>query len=64
MGTVTPNLETSLVTLANAVELITIVTKEIAGGDVAKTLNGDSVSNDAIRMIALKRIEMKLKEGA
>lgn len=62
MRTVTPNLERSLITLSNAVELVTNVTREIAGNNVASTLNNESITLDSIRMIILKRIEFKLKE--
>jgi hypothetical protein len=62
MGNVTSVIEKSMVTLSNALELITSVVKEISTADVSKSLNGENITTDSIRMIALKRIELNLKK--
>ncbi len=47
----TLRMQRSLVTLANSVELTASVVKELAGSEIASTLAGDSLTNDALRVL-------------
>lgn len=47
----------SSVVLANAVEVISAVVKEIAGNDVSSSLNGSKITTEIIQSIALQRLK-------
>ncbi len=47
----------SSVVLANALEVISAVVKNIAGNDVSNSLNGSKITTDIIQSIALQRLK-------
>lgn len=56
----TLRMQRSLVTLANSVELTASVVKELAGSEIASTLAGDSLTNDALRVLILSRLNERI----
>ena len=53
---------TSALTLANAAELAGNIIKEIAGNDIASSLNGSAITKSIIHSLVLQRIGCKLEE--
>lgn len=53
--------EQTLVTLANGMELVRVVTQGVVGNDVADTIAGSQLTNDVINEIALARFQANLK---
>lgn len=49
--------------LANAVEILVGVVMEIAGNDIASTINGSSVSRSTIAAIALPIMKRELESN-
>lgn len=54
----TKSLQT-LVTLANASELVCGIAQEVLGNDVADAINGSPLSNEAIRSLALAQFQQQ-----
>lgn len=52
----------SALTLANAAELAGNIIKEIAGNDIASSLNGSAITKSVIHSLVLQRISCKLEE--
>lgn len=53
--------EKTLVTLANATELVRCVVQGVVGNDVADTIEGSPLTGDIINEIALARFQACLK---
>lgn len=49
------------IVLANAVEVITRVIKNIAGNDISNSLNGSTITNEIITSLAMQRINSQIK---
>ena len=58
------NLFNSALTLSNAVELGVHLVEEVMGGDVANSLNGDTVTGATLRGMIASRINQKLNAAA
>lgn len=54
----------SALVLANAGELVVGVIREIAGNDIATSINGASISNEMIASLAYQRISNRLSAQA
>lgn len=54
----------SLSPLANATELVVEVVKNVAGNDVANTLNGSPITSDTLRTLIASRIKRNLENRA
>lgn len=52
----------SALVLANAGEVVVGVIREIAGNDIATSVNGTSISNEMIASLAYQRINRRLGE--
>jgi hypothetical protein len=50
----------TVVTLANAAELTAGIAKEVLGNDVADMVDGNELTTDVVRDIALAHIQSKL----
>lgn len=46
--------------LANIAELVTGVIKEIAGNDIANSINGSRITNNLIQSLVFQRLDQKL----
>jgi len=54
---------TTVITFANAGEVISRVIKEIAGNDISNSLNGSKITNEVICSLTYQRIANKLQAG-
>ena len=57
-------LERSTSALANGVELAVNVVRAIAGNDVANTLHGESVTQEAASRLIIARVQKKLETAS
>lgn len=53
-------IQQSMVTLASAAELVSHVVREVAGNEVASSLNGSRITNDTIQTLVLSRFRQAL----
>ena len=47
----------SMITLANTTELAVRVIRDIAGNDISNSINGNSLTSDALRALIVSRIQ-------
>jgi hypothetical protein len=52
---------TSLVTLANAAELAAAIAQEVVGGDISDTIEGNTLTQDALYALTMSAFQKKLK---
>ena len=50
----------SVIVLANAAEIGSSVIKDIAGNDIANSINNSTITRDVIQMLVMQRITKKL----
>ncbi|MGI9212451.1 MAG: hypothetical protein ACR2HF_08240 [Methylococcaceae bacterium] len=53
-------IQQSMVTLASAAELVSYVVREVAGNEVASSLNGSRITNDTIQTLVLARFRQAM----
>lgn len=53
-------IQQSMVTLGSAAELVSHVVREVAGNEVASSLNGSRITNDTIQTLVLARFRQAL----
>lgn len=60
MDVTTERVLSSAITIANAADLTTRIVQDLSGGEIASTLNNSQLTSDAIRGLAISRMQQNL----
>jgi FixJ family two-component response regulator len=52
----------SVVTLGNAADLATRIVKDLAGGDIAQSINKSALTSEAVRCLVVSRMQRNISK--